>query len=161
MHQHSSWCVPQYYFRGGFEMNRILTLTTAVMVVLAGFSVMSENQAEAGLFNRNKCCKKTRNKCCKPARRARKCCKTACCEPKPCCEAAPAPCGCEATASCGCESNCQKCCSRRQLRKAKRQCCSKCSTCCGAPAAQPCGCSGGAGAAPEAAPAAPEGDATT
>ena len=135
-------------------MNRFLILATAVLVVVAGMSVTQE--ANAGLFNRNKnkCCEAP--KCCKPKkcrrqkRKAKKCCKQTCCAPAPtCCEAAPvcaapapapcpcaapAPCGCaaapscgcEAAPACGCETNCN-CLSKRKLRRANRK-----GECCGA-----------------------------
>ena len=112
-------------------MKRTMTWMTALIVVIAGFAVMSENQASAGLFNRNKC----KPAKCKKVRRS-KCCQTvSCCESAaPCgCEvAAAAPCGCpEATADCGCKTKCQTCCSRRQIRKSKRSgcCAQQCSTC--------------------------------
>lgn len=138
-------------------MKRAMTWMTALAVVFAGFAVMSENQASAGLFNRNKCkpakCKKVRHStCCQPV----SCCPAPCEQAAPCgcqsaapcgcqsaapcgcesaaapcgCEAAAAPCGCEATAACGCETKCQTC-SRRQIRKAKRHgcCIQQCSAC--------------------------------
>ena len=95
-------------------MRRAMTWTTALMVVLAGFAVMSENQASAGLFNRNRC---------KPARtkifNRNKCCKPVACCPAPCetavAEAPANPCGCQTVASSGCETKCQTCGTRRQI----------------------------------------------
>ena len=156
-------------------MKRVMTWATALIVVIAGFAVMGENQASAGLFSRNKCkpakCKKVRrNKCCHQVSHCSSPCEQAapcgCEAAAPCgCEQAPAePCGCE-TASCGgCQTKCTTCCSRRQIRKAKRKgCCpQQCSSCnsCGE-AAAPCGCEGAAPAAgAEKAPDLPE-DATT
>jgi hypothetical protein len=126
------------------NMKRAMTWMTALIVVIAGFAVMGDSQASAGLFDRNKCkpakCKKVRR-----SRRSQRCqtvssCSTPCEEAAPCgCETtAAAPCGCpEATADCGCETKCQTCCTRRQVRKSKRSgCCaqqcstsSSCSTC--------------------------------
>ena len=108
-------------------MNRFMILAAALLVVVAGMSVSQE--ANAGLFNRNDCCKP--QKCrqgliskLKAKRAAKDCCEPApCCAPEPtCCEAAPvcaapapvysapvfeaAPaCGCAAAPapSCGCE----------------------------------------------------------
>ena len=165
-------------------MNRIMIVVTACLVVVAGMSVSQE--AEAGLFNRNKCCKPQR---CRQSRRANKCCQPTCCqpaptccEPKPCCEpqpccqaAAPAPCGCEAAPACGCQTVSCECLGRRGLRRAQRkgQCCgveyNKCNSCCSAPvstcgcsapAGAPCGCSGATDAPTEAAPEAPQAEPT-
>jgi len=126
-------------------MTRVLTLAAALMVLVAGFAVVAPSQAEAGLFNRDKCCKpakksrtprRSKNECCEPA--------PTCCEaPAPtCCEAAPAPCyveatpacggcasapacgGCDAAPACGgCEAQTACCPSRREKRKASKNCC--------------------------------------
>ncbi len=138
-------------------MNRVLTLTAAFMVLVAGFCVVGQSEAEAGLFDRNKCCKT--KKCRTPRRSRAKCCKPACCEPQPCCEAAPA-CECQAAAPTCCEDSNKCCLTRRQARKACRknsriQQCS-CTTCEGAPE----GCTNCAGGE-EAAPLAPEADSAT
>ncbi len=122
-------------------MRRAMTWTTALIVVLAGFAVMSENQASAGLFNRNKC---------KPARtkifNRNKCCEPVACCPAPCetvafggREAPANPCGCQTVANCGCETQCQTCCTRRQIRQARRNgcCIQQCS--CGATGLTPAG----------------------
>jgi hypothetical protein len=143
-------------------MRRFMTWTTAVMVVAAGFALMNENEATAGLFKKK----------CKP-----KCCPVSCCQPAPCCAPAPCcpepcgcapacgcaapadPCGCQAAAPCGCE--CQQL-TRREIRKAKRAgCCVQQCSCPSPCASSPCGCEGGAApASPEAAPELP-GDAST
>jgi len=147
-------------------MNRMMILATALLVVIAGMSVTQE--ANAGLFNRNKCCKT--QECSKPKkcrqglfakRKAKKCCQQqqTCCAPEPsCCEAAPvccaapacaapapAPCGCEVVSTCGCEETIScDCLSKRKLRRANRkgQCCgavaNSCNTC-SAPVST-CGC---------------------
>ncbi len=136
-------------------MRRAMTWTTALMVVIAGFAVMSENQASAGLFNRNRCkpakCKKVRrNKCYQQVA----CCTTAC--ETAVAEAPAEPCGCQTVSTCGCETKCQTCGTRRQTRQARRK------GCC----IQQCGCSScGCGetsspAGTEMAPDLPE-DATT
>ena len=124
-------------------MRRAMTWTTALMVVIAGFAVMSENQASAGLFNRNRCkpakCKKVRrNKCYQQVA----CCTTAC--ETAVAEAPAEPCGCQTVSTCGCETKCQTCCTRRQTRQARRKgCCIQqcsCSTCgCGDASAAPAG----------------------
>lgn len=151
-------------------MKRVMTWTIALIVVIAGFAVMGDSQASAGLFDRNKCCKPAK---CKKVRKCRKskCCKPVACSPAPCEEAAPCgceapvePCGCpEVAADCGCKTKCKKCCSRRQIRKAKRKSCcpQECSSSpCGE--ASPCGCSDATEAPVDAeqAPDLPE-DATT
>jgi len=137
-------------------MNRFMILATALLVVVAGMSVTQE--ANAGLFNRNKCCKAP--KCSKPKkcrqRKARKSRKKACCETTPVCAApapvcaapapvcaapapvcaapvcaAPAPCGgCNAAPACGsCGTTDCNCLSKRKLRRANRK-----GQCCGAKA---------------------------
>ncbi|NOY30654.1 MAG: hypothetical protein GXP28_10940 [Planctomycetes bacterium] len=116
-------------------MNRVITWTAALMMLVAAFAVVGQSQAEAGLFNRNKCCKPAKK--CRTPRRS----KNECCQPAPCCEAAPAcieatpACGgCSAaiaTPACGgCETqlascdSCNTCCpSRREQRKARKNCC--------------------------------------
>ena len=102
-------------------MRRAMTWTTALIVVLAGFAVMSENQASAGLFNRNNC---------KPARikifNRNNCCQPVACCPAPCetvAEAPANPSGCQTVAYCGCETKFQTCCTRRQIRQARRNGC--------------------------------------
>ncbi len=109
-------------------MNRVISLTAALMVLVAGFAVLDQSQAEArGLFNRDKCCKPAK-KCRTPRRSRDECCEpAACCEPIACCQ--PAPCV-EATPACGaCETqlaSCNTCCpSRRELRKARKNCCAQ------------------------------------
>ena len=124
-------------------MKRVMIWASALMILAAGFAVMGENEANAGLFNRKKC--KQRKSCGQPACEAS--------APAPCVIEATPACGCEAqTESCSsCETNCN-CLSRRQLRKANRK-----GQCCGAEANTCNTCS----AAEEAAPEAPQGDATT
>ena len=157
-------------------MNRVITWTAALTVLIAGFAVVGQSQAEAGLLHRNKCCK-TAKKCRTPRRSRKKCCKVSCCQPAPACCACAAP-------ACEDQAQCSTCClSRRQKRKARKNCCVQtccetkacsscgqavqgCSSCGGQPAAAGCSDCGGAApaapaAAPEAAPEAPAGDSTT
>ncbi len=94
-------------------MNRIMILATAVLVVVAGMSISQE--ANAGLFNRDDCCKP--QKCrqglfskLKAKRAAKDCCapEPCCGAPEPtCCDAAPvcaAPVYAAPVASCGCSA---------------------------------------------------------
>ena len=86
-------------------MNRVMIWATALLLVVAGMAV-SAPEAEAGLFNRNDCCKPQRqSRACRRAARKSSCCEPApCCAPEPtCCEAAPA-CGCDAAPACGCSA---------------------------------------------------------
>ena len=122
-------------------MKNALIWAAAMMILVAGMVVTGASSAEAGLFN----CK---DKCCKPLRRSRK--QEACCvEATPACDSEAAPaCGAEIQ-TCGCQSSCSTtncaCLNKRQLRRANRK-----GECCG-----------GSDPAPEAAPEAPEADATT
>jgi len=160
-------------------MSRVFVWAAAMMVLVAGMVVTGANDAEAGLFDRNKCCKPARRSRSKQCCEAPKCCEAApkCCEAAPkCCEAAPvccaeaapceSPCTVEATPACGCEATNCACLSKRQLRRTQRKgtCCGYEVKTCGCSAPAPC--SGYDGAAPdpadtEAAPEAPESDSTT
>ncbi len=146
-------------------MNRVMTWTAALTVLVAGFAVVGQSQAEAGLFNRNKCSKQAK-KCRTPRRSRNKCSQTASCAPQSACAPAPcaptpcaaAPCATvvEAAPACGgcvqlasCNTGCS---SRRQQRKAHRHSgCVQASACgtssCGAPT-QGCSSCGSASSAP-------------
>jgi len=69
-------------------MNRVISLTAALMVLVAAFAVVGQSQAEAGLFSRsNKCCKPAK-KCRTPRRSTNECCEPAC-APASCCAKPP------------------------------------------------------------------------
>ena len=172
---------------GGKEMNRTVVLTIAALAVAVGFAMCGEDQeAQAGLFGKRKCCKPA---CCEPAPeptccetkcggrqglfarlKARKCKKADCCEPEPCCcEPAsccePAPCcapepSCCDPAPCGCEAAAPCGCEAAAPCgcEAAAPCgCEAATPCgCGAPAAADCGCGGTVVAPAPAEEAAPE-----
>jgi len=132
------------------------------MVLVAGFAVVGQSQAEAGLFNRDKCCKpakkcrtprRSRDECCEPVSSCQEpvsCCQeVASCAPAPCVEATPACGGCEAAIAAPACGGCAQtaCCpSRREQRKARRNdCCIQTCGCetqgCGSCSASISGCS--------------------